>query len=298
MDRRKFPNLVLALVVIASLLVGASGAAFAAVPAPEATGSAFEREVTPQDELSAAPAPPDPMEKWQKKIQKEQEKKAKRIKPADRKAAADRAAAKGFALPEMGTAAAAAAAALPGEAPHYFSHPNYANSPYPVLQTAGTCSVTTAQSCSYNTDCPAAETCVGATFTGGIRKFVDPLPWGPGGSPMPVAVGQTIAGAPYYEIGLVQYRQKMHTDLAGPTGKGTLLRGYVELKDCAAGGVPLVNEMLDGTAAAHRATAARPSPATSGRPSSPRRTRRCASCSATCCRRGWAATCSSRPTLR
>ena len=41
MDRRKLPNLVLALVVIASLLVGASGGTSAAMPAPEITGSAF-----------------------------------------------------------------------------------------------------------------------------------------------------------------------------------------------------------------------------------------------------------------
>ncbi len=54
MDRRKIPNLVLALVVIASLLVGASGATSAAVPAPDVAVSAFEREATLQGEITAA----------------------------------------------------------------------------------------------------------------------------------------------------------------------------------------------------------------------------------------------------
>ncbi len=49
------------------------------------------REVTPQDELSAATAPPDPKDKWLKKYQKSLEKKAKRIKPKDQQAAAARA---------------------------------------------------------------------------------------------------------------------------------------------------------------------------------------------------------------
>ncbi|MCJ7750408.1 MAG: phosphatase PAP2 family protein, partial [Armatimonadetes bacterium] len=52
---------------------------------------------------------------------------AKRITHVDRQAAADRAAAVGFTLPGIGTAMMA----MPGDAPHYFSHPNYANSPLP-----------------------------------------------------------------------------------------------------------------------------------------------------------------------
>jgi FtsP/CotA-like multicopper oxidase with cupredoxin domain len=50
------------------------------------------------------------------------------ITQADRQAAADRAAAEGFTLPTDGTTAAAA---MPMDAPHYFSVPNYANSPLP-----------------------------------------------------------------------------------------------------------------------------------------------------------------------
>ena len=60
MDRRKLPNLVLALVVIASLLVSASGTASAAVPAPDVAVSAFEREATLQGERVAAAAPTVP----------------------------------------------------------------------------------------------------------------------------------------------------------------------------------------------------------------------------------------------
>jgi hypothetical protein len=166
------------------------------------------------------------------------------VSHADRLAAAKRATEAGFVMETMATAAMA----MPGTAPRYFSHPNYANSPYPILQTAGTCSVTVAQTCSYNTDCPAAETCVGAVFAGGIQKFVDTLPWTPGGSPaLQIAADQAPAGAAYdyYEIGLVQYRQQFHSNL--PV-EGSLLRGYVQLTDCAnAGAVPLANAMLDGT---------------------------------------------------
>ena len=60
MDRRKIPNLVLAIVVIVSLLVGASGATSAAVPAPDVAVSAFEREATRKGEITAAAAPTVP----------------------------------------------------------------------------------------------------------------------------------------------------------------------------------------------------------------------------------------------
>jgi FtsP/CotA-like multicopper oxidase with cupredoxin domain len=49
----------------------------------------------------------------------------RRVTHAERAAAAARAAAQGLALPAIGTAQMA----MPGEAPHYFSVPNYANSP-------------------------------------------------------------------------------------------------------------------------------------------------------------------------
>jgi FtsP/CotA-like multicopper oxidase with cupredoxin domain len=88
---------------------------------------------------------------------------------------------------------------------------------------------------------------------GGIRKFVDTLP-GLGsanannlGQFIPVAVPQTVTingkEADYYEIAVVQYREKMHSDLPA-----TLLRGYVQISTTAVPGaeVPLSNDMLAG----------------------------------------------------
>jgi len=88
------------------------------------------------------------------------------------------------------------------------------------------------------------------TLTGGLRKFVDSLPLvGPVGANtlgqfIPVAVPDTTTypGSDYYEIALVEYRERMHRDLPpviippGSTlGKmdplssgGTKLRGYVQ----------------------------------------------------------------------
>ena len=57
-----------------------------------------------------------------------------KITQADRQAAAARAKAAGFALPTMGVAAMQ----MPGEAPYYFSVPNYANSPLRIAATATT----------------------------------------------------------------------------------------------------------------------------------------------------------------
>jgi FtsP/CotA-like multicopper oxidase with cupredoxin domain len=72
----------------------------------------------------------------------------------------------------------------------------------------------------------------GYVTPGGIKKFVDTLPgFGEAnknnlGQYIPVAVPDTTTypGTDYYEIGLVQYREKMHTDIPA-----TLLRGYVQL---------------------------------------------------------------------
>ena len=65
MDHRKIPNLALALVVIASLLVAAGGATSAAVPAPDVAVSAIEREATRQSEITAAAAPTIPTDETQ-----------------------------------------------------------------------------------------------------------------------------------------------------------------------------------------------------------------------------------------
>jgi FtsP/CotA-like multicopper oxidase with cupredoxin domain len=74
---------------------------------------------------------------------------------------------------------------------------------------------------------------LGGPLTGGIRKFVDSMPGlGPAGANnlgqyIPVGVADTAAypGSDYYEIAVVEYTQKMHTDLPP-----TKLRGYVQLE--------------------------------------------------------------------
>jgi len=92
------------------------------------------------------------------------------------------------------------------------------------------------------------------TLTGGIRKFMDTLPRlntaNNLGQMIPVAVKDTstYTDADYYEIAVIQYREQMHTDLAGITGQGSLLRGYVQLAGktpCAGGTVELFNATLD-----------------------------------------------------
>ncbi len=147
----------------------------------------------------------------------------KKITQKDRKAAAKRAADGGFVMENMATADMA----MPGAAPRYFTHPNYANSPLRMVD-------------------PTTGEIMG------IRKFVDSLP-GLGsdnannlGQYISVAVPDTTTypETDYYEIGLVQYREQMHTDLPG-----TLLRGYVQISTSVVPGkqVPLSNELLDGT---------------------------------------------------
>lgn len=77
-------------------------------------------------------------------------------------------------------------------------------------------------------------------ISGGIRKFVDSLPGlGPSGSnnlgkyiPIAIADNATYNGSDYFEIGLIQYSEKMHSDL-----NNTTLRGYVQLETAANAGV-------------------------------------------------------------
>jgi FtsP/CotA-like multicopper oxidase with cupredoxin domain len=91
----------------------------------------------------------------------------------------------------------------------------------------------------------------GYVTPGGIKKFQDTLPGlGPAaannlGQYIPVAVPDTTTfpGADYYEIGLVQYRERMSSSLPAA---GTLMRGYVQLAtDKVAGNVALGNASLD-----------------------------------------------------
>ncbi|BCJ50562.1 hypothetical protein Asp14428_20370 [Actinoplanes sp. NBRC 14428] len=88
--------------------------------------------------------------------------------------------------------------------------------------------------------------------SGGLRKFVDGLPGlnaaGANnlGQYIPVAVPDTTTypGSDYYEIAVVQYREKLHSDLPA-----TLLRGYVQLSTGVVPGahVALETANADGT---------------------------------------------------
>ncbi len=99
---------------------------------------------------------------------------------------------------------------------------------------------------------PLNDTGVHASVAGGIRKFVDTLPGLGAGNAnnldqyLPVAIPDTTTypGSDYYEIAVVQYEQKMHSDLPP-----TLLRGYVQLSTSVVPGeqVPLSNVLLDGS---------------------------------------------------
>jgi hypothetical protein len=101
----------------------------------------------------------------------------------------------------------------------------------------------------------AAATAILTGLTGGMRKFVDRIPGlGPAGANniiqahgagqyIPVAVPQnrTFSGqaADYYEIALVEFSEKLHSDLPP-----TRLRGYVQLSTTGTG-IALIN--IDGT---------------------------------------------------
>jgi FtsP/CotA-like multicopper oxidase with cupredoxin domain len=146
----------------------------------------------------------------------------KRITQADRQAAAARRAAavrQGQKSAQAGPLSAPAgggksvplapAMPMPGGTPDYFNVANWANSPLPTVGPKG-------------------------TIIGGIRKFVDTLP-GLGyanrnnlGQYIPIANPDTITypGSDYYEIGLVDYEEQMHSDLPA-----TELRGYVQLNN-------------------------------------------------------------------
>ena len=142
-----------------------------------------------------------------------------------------------------------------------------------------------------------------------IRKFVDTLsglnvpgliPGSPNnlGQYIPIATPDTTtySGSDYYEIALVQYREKMHSDLPA-----TLLRGYVQLSTSVVPGAhtalvqrePGRDDDPDSDQRQLRPTGWT-SPTTLGPSSLPRRTGRCVSSSSTRCRRGRRATSSSR----
>jgi FtsP/CotA-like multicopper oxidase with cupredoxin domain len=127
-----------------------------------------------------------------------------------------------------------ASAAMPFElpTPHYFGpYPNYATSQLPTV--------------TYNPDGSVASA------TGGIRKFIDSLAGlGPAGvnnlgNYIPVAVADTVtySGADYYEIAVVEFKQKFHTDIPLTT-----LRGYVQISTSVVPGAHTPLTYLNGTA--------------------------------------------------
>jgi FtsP/CotA-like multicopper oxidase with cupredoxin domain len=77
-----------------------------------------------------------------------------------------------------------------------------------------------------------ADATIAGTLTGGMRKFVDKVALlGPAGANtigqyIPVAVADitTYTGSDYYEIALVEYTERMHSDLPP-----TRMRGYVQI---------------------------------------------------------------------
>lgn len=91
---------------------------------------------------------------------------------------------------------------MDGEVPHYFGpYPNYATSQLPDVTYDVNGDIT--------------------SVIGGIRKFVDSLP-GLGeanvnnlGQYMPIAIPDKASylGSDYYEIGLVEFEEQMHSDL-------------------------------------------------------------------------------------
>jgi FtsP/CotA-like multicopper oxidase with cupredoxin domain len=98
-----------------------------------------------------------------------------------------------------------------------------------------------------------ADALIGGPVTGGIRKFVDGLPGlGPGGvnnlgqyipigvpSGWPLGCAGAACTADYYEIGLVEYIEKMHSDLPATT-----LRGYVQIVPAGWTGVDALGNAL------------------------------------------------------
>jgi FtsP/CotA-like multicopper oxidase with cupredoxin domain len=103
-----------------------------------------------------------------------------------------------------------------------------------------------------------ADATIGGALTGGMRKFVDRVPLlGPAGAnniiqahgagqyiPVAVPENRTFSGqaADYYEIALVEFSEKMHSDL--PV---TRLRGYVQLATAAVPGAGIALKNPDGS---------------------------------------------------
>jgi FtsP/CotA-like multicopper oxidase with cupredoxin domain len=189
-------------VVVTLVVLLAGTLAFAAQGlASASTSDGMGMSAASRSEMAQMPTPLEMMER--------------RVTAAQRKAAAERLKAKqALGLAPLGTSmsslTSAGAVLNPGGQPEYFGTvANFANSPLPKLDANGNVIPGT-----------------------GIRKFVDSLP-GLGadaannlGNYLPVAVPDTATfpGSDYYVIALVEYSQKLHSDLPP-----TKLRGYMQL---------------------------------------------------------------------
>ncbi|MFZ5796786.1 MAG: multicopper oxidase domain-containing protein [Thermodesulfobacteriota bacterium] len=118
----------------------------------------------------------------------------KKITQADRQAAAARSLQKGAINPLM-VDAQPAAMMMPGQAPHYFSHPNYANSPLPMVEGAVIPVGNPLVDRQYASDFPVAAGELAPVFTvvptalpdGMLQSFQVWNQASPGGSPFPSA---------------------------------------------------------------------------------------------------------------
>jgi len=159
-NQRKLFNLIFAFLIAGSMIIGDGGQAQAQPPPPDSVGQGQQND---------------------KKI----------ITQADREAAAARAAADGLALPTAGTAQMAMA----GEAPHYFSVPNYANSPLPTVNgaviTVGNPLIDRAYASDYpvglGEQAPVLVVVPTALPDGMLQSFQTWNQANPGGSPFPSA---------------------------------------------------------------------------------------------------------------
>ena len=162
MNKYKVPYLVMSILIVASLLLGGSV------------------QVQAQS-LASGQA---------KLAQKDKDKKDKKIKHKDRKEAAARSFQQGMLNPLMVNAQAAM---VPGAAPHYFSHPNYANSPLPDVQGTPTYFGNVLQDRAYASDFPVGLGELAPVFVvnptplpdGFLTSFQTWNQASPGGSPFP-----------------------------------------------------------------------------------------------------------------
>ena len=193
-------------------------------PSEEDSSSSFVDALPTSDESAQADLqpPPDPESPVSDSSAPALGGRLRSVTAADREAAAARAAA--LRESARGKNVSQAMMPMPGGTPDYLGmYPNYANSPVPTVDP------------------------ITGVVSGGIRKFVNTLPGlGPAnannlGQYIPVAISNTTAypGSDYYQIGLVDYAQQLHSDIPA-----TRLRGYIDLAPGADGRAHYLGPMI------------------------------------------------------